>query len=523
MNKTMEAAEFEILLKRLENETIDFKAENYVFGGSGEEQKERKAKFLKDVICMWNTPREEPAHIILGVKKCADGSYDLIGIKDVIDDAVFQQQFQDSVYPMPTIEVIPVNYADKKFTVIKIPLDKSKGPILSRKTFGDILRNHQVYYRQASRNTIADQQAQHKIFDWFKPGSRALPATSTGTEWETFISFVNNFDPSYKYILIVHRMVNISERDLSALGLVDWILVIDFDSSSESDGLLSVCKDEIKQHRSLHLVVKGDRPNINPRAATYWYFANGLVGRESTLVKGGKWIDWNTAYKRDIDQLLENFAKASNPSPVCCITIWNDETKNRFLDSVLSSVTSVLGDAVSNIILSPQSECFETLKENYNASVVSIPFAHLCGGLRSTKITSQAATIPSSSGVPLEIPRDKLTWLQEELEIVTLDTGQICPEGRQPGRDFLRGNEISWFDLGLGYDVERDRTSKLESRVREALNARRPSRINLYHAPGAGGTTIARRILWNLHRQYPCVLIQSSAPEETVERLSYLL
>ena len=34
---------------------------------------------------------------------------------------------------------------------------------------------------------------------------------------------------------------------------------------------------------------------------------------------------------------------------------------------------------------------------------------------------------------------------------------------------------------------------------------------------------MARRICWNLHKHYPCVLIQRSSPNETVERLSYLV
>ena len=48
----MDAKEFEQVLDRIESDTIDFKREMCVFGGSIEEQKLRKAKFLKDIICM---------------------------------------------------------------------------------------------------------------------------------------------------------------------------------------------------------------------------------------------------------------------------------------------------------------------------------------------------------------------------------------------------------------------------------------------------------------------------------------
>ena len=449
----MEIAEFEKLLKRLEDETIDFKAENYVFGGSTDgERRENRAKFLKDIICMWNTPREIPAYIILGVKKNKDGSYDLTGINDFIDDAIFQQQLHGNLYPVPTVETIPIIYKNKKFVALKIPIGQSKGPVLAIKSFGEILRSHQVYHRLKSSNAMADQQAQHEIYKWFRQAFYKTPASpDESAEWENFISHVNNFSPLYKYILVVDRISNISAEDLAVLGLIDWTLVIDFDPLSEADGLLFSCKEAINQHRSLHLLVKGDRPNINSSTATYWYFANGITGRESTLIKSGKWIDWNNAYKRDIDQLLESFAKKINPLPVCCIIIWPNEAKGRFLDSVLSTISSTFGDSVSNIILtSTPSESLEKLNEDYNASIISMPLSHLCSGIRNTKAKTeeQVSLIPSSTGTPLDIPKKKLVWLEEELEIVTLNAGQICPEGRQPGRDFLRGNEISWYDLG---------------------------------------------------------------------------
>ncbi len=90
-------------------------------------------------------------------------------------------------------------------------------------------------------------------------------------------------------------------------------------------------------------------------------------------------------------------------------------------------------------------------------------------------------------------------------------------------RDFLRGHEISWENLKYKHDAERDETRKLENLVLEGLKNRKHLRINLYHIPGAGGTTVARRILWNQHKDYPCVVLQSMKnPLETMERLSYL-
>jgi hypothetical protein len=66
--------EFEALLTRAEGETTDFKAAVYDLSNDA-----GRLSLVKDVICMANTPRDEESVIILGVKKHADGGYDLRG------------------------------------------------------------------------------------------------------------------------------------------------------------------------------------------------------------------------------------------------------------------------------------------------------------------------------------------------------------------------------------------------------------------------------------------------------------
>jgi tetratricopeptide (TPR) repeat protein len=76
--------------------------------------------------------------------------------------------------------------------------------------------------------------------------------------------------------------------------------------------------------------------------------------------------------------------------------------------------------------------------------------------------------------------------------------------------------------LGLHYDVDRDLTEQILKTIEADLTKRRALRVNLYHMPGGGGTTVARRILWNLHRRYPCLLLRHTEPAETAERVARL-
>jgi tetratricopeptide (TPR) repeat protein len=56
--------------------------------------------------------------------------------------------------------------------------------------------------------------------------------------------------------------------------------------------------------------------------------------------------------------------------------------------------------------------------------------------------------------------------------------------------------------------------------VRRDLENRRITRVNLLHRAGAGGSTLAKRILWNLRKDYPSVVLKRCSAKETIERLA---
>ncbi len=53
---------FDALLKRYESDTLDFKREFHDFSTA-----QGRDAFVKDVICLANTPRIEPAYLLFGV------------------------------------------------------------------------------------------------------------------------------------------------------------------------------------------------------------------------------------------------------------------------------------------------------------------------------------------------------------------------------------------------------------------------------------------------------------------------
>ena len=90
----MTEAQFESILERHEGPQLDFKREVYRLTGDA------AGDLIKDVLSMANTPREGDSHIIIGVKKHADGTFDLFGLPESPDDYEFPERCEEQGTPV---------------------------------------------------------------------------------------------------------------------------------------------------------------------------------------------------------------------------------------------------------------------------------------------------------------------------------------------------------------------------------------------------------------------------------------
>ncbi|MEQ8854145.1 RNA-binding domain-containing protein [Gimesia sp.] len=531
-NLQLDNNKVEELLSRMEGNTIDFKQAQYDFTASDtKDQKRKRAEFVKDIISMYNTPRDENSYIILGVNKKLDNSYEITGISSHIDDAELQSKFTDWIHPIPRFYYLPYEYCGKQIGLIIIPPDKNIGPCLPSKDLPSYqhqtLRQHQIYFRRNSMNDIATADDQKLIFSWFsnEQPSKAIPE---GAHWDDLIDEMGDFSPKYYYGLIVTKLKDKLDELPKALGLIDWAFVIDFDNETDSSGLLSLVQPVINSRRSVHLVTKGDTPSINIENGTYWYCANGISGRSETIPASEKFYEWNKMYGFDLQHFFHSLARVATSRPISILVLWDSNKPTESLNSIMTNISATFGESLNGaMILESPSSQLQAIADNFHFSNFIIPTSQLCFGIKHLmskpdNTSSVEVSLPSSSGAPIPIPNNKLAWLSEELQILHLAEGQRSQGVHETGAEFLRGNEISWYEIGLNYDVTRDLTNKVIRTVRSDLGSRGSIRINLYHAPGAGGTTIARRIMWDLHTEYPCMQLLRTTPNETSERLKYI-
>ena len=108
--------DFSALLDRPEDKMLDFKAKGY----NSSKRKDKRA-FAKDLASLTNTPRDDNAYVVLGVKKHVDGSIDLIGLEKGIDDSDLQAIAGSYLEPAPQFTYRPIQHCGVHLGLITIP------------------------------------------------------------------------------------------------------------------------------------------------------------------------------------------------------------------------------------------------------------------------------------------------------------------------------------------------------------------------------------------------------------------
>ena len=516
--------DFKQLLSQGESTTLDFKSEPYRLDND-----EARSKFLKDIVAMANTPREQPAYIIIGVKSHQDGSKDFLGVSEHPDDNDLQDMLKlakAGIDPRPSFFYQPFAYEGKLYGIIEISINRT-GPFYTSRDFG-VLNAHRIYFRRGTQNDEATSAEKREIYRWFTGESVAnhvLPIDDgfEASNWSSFIQACHNFDKNRLYLLVINRDEGLPPEAWKSLGSLPLSLVLDFDLATDEDGAFSVVKPIMELERSVRLWTLGDDSIFVPERVCYWYATRGLHGRQSSLYDGD-WRQWNRKYGRALDNLLENFARASGGRTITVLGLWYAP---EYLREICASVDRFFGDMADYVFAIPDSERLTSLAEMFGGTTISIHIQEILHGIQRNfpsidDSMLQLAGIPSSNGGFCVLERAKLNWLSEDFEVLHSNIELERDSERQDGYDYLRGATLTYRDLSGHWDADREKTPQIKKAVESDLQSRTISRINLYHWPGAGGSTVARRVAWDLRRTYPVVILNRITPGETVGRFREL-
>lgn len=355
-------------------------------------------------------------------------------------------------------------------------------------------------------------------------------------EWLRFCYAVDDFDfQKNQYILAIDTVPNAEIKCYSNLRSVAWKMILDFDVMSEEEGfyheftskeeqmsnLVSMFTPaELKQSTMRSLVGQ-----IDPRK-TQWLFVKGRAGDDDDR-KCEEFSNWEATAVKDINSLLRC---CSDPDtfdelkPVICLILPFTQSSQPFLQITMSRLIENFNKHKLTFV-SVNNESLHDL-----CDYSSVQAFHLCPkildlGLRDILGTStdQKLRMPTShAGVPVHLSRRQYLYIKEYLEVLYLGCEDLPEDANNSSesweqlerhleeqrKSFLSGNEISFASLYDNHDARRQLERDIQVHVQRLLDQGlvRPITVEIRHSPGTGATTIARRVLWDLHSAYPCLI-----------------
>ena len=515
MQQNQDTALVTELLARTESNILDFKRDQYRLDSDNQ-----KSDFVRDIISMANTPRDETAYIIIGVVEENGRVVKTVGADRHLDPAAFQDLANGRTDHAIDFSYRAVPFGALELGLFEIPVDRNI-PVMARANFHRI-RAGTVYIRRNAQNAVADASEIGRIYDWRRTALPAPTTTETSTDtWELFYRACSGFEEGRIYVAVIGEDPVPTKEYCQMFATVGWQIVVDFDRNTDENGIFLHTKEHLEKRRSLRLTALDAPLGVVSRSACLWIAADGLASRPTTT-KGNTFREWNRNVAGPMGQAMTSVARVTEPLPVTAIIMGGSSDVVRV---VCERLDEAFGDRLDFVFANDTYSRYSDLIGQFEGTAVSISFPAICSGLHtlsSDQASLEDVDFPANDGGFITVPPGVARWLEEELELVHQNVGMHVTDLNLELEHFLRGNQVTWGGLSLNVDVERRVMPRLQQLVTDCLESRSARRLNLIHWPGGGGTTAARRVAWNLHRRFPTVLVTRVVPDALIDRIRFL-
>ncbi|RCW19814.1 phosphotransferase family enzyme [Ciceribacter lividus] len=321
--------------------------------------------------------------------------------------------------------------------------------------------------------------------------------------WNELVAACHHFDAaSYRYVLIADT--DIADGTTTGLGSIPFSAIFDLDPKSDEKGLHANTAAVVGQQRGVH-TFDDDFPTLDWRRGTAWMMAGGWK-RRGTLFDDDQ---WRFQRHKVVRAFAEQVAKSFDPYPTVVFVV-PGQNKSYRLTKTIEAVDEALSGRAYFIVVDKLDGAVE-IKNRVDIRLSRQKFLALLSRHSERFGVSDAPQLPAGNGAWTEIPYEQLRVIEENLEIlhsrILLEEEPISDSNAS---SFWRGRPPSWRELDAGMDVTRTINQRLVVSLRERLAARRTETVLLYHTPGSGGTTAARRAAWDLRGEYPVAVLRSA-------------
>ncbi|BFZ00905.1 hypothetical protein BsWGS_03944 [Bradybaena similaris] len=346
-----------------------------------------------------------------------------------------------------------------------------------------------------------------------------------------------------------HMNEDYLSRNMTFIKHLKPEVVYDFDTTGSTNGLYNNLKsvqgevmrvlttdnfDKVQCSREQYKIFT---ESLAAENRTSWIFCNGydvmnLDPMEPTL--------WNrkrrTAFQESLNFFKDNFDEDRIIVIICLFS--------KMYTVMIEASEEVLTKFPDNWLLLAESEDIAKLWQDQMLSrnktekkalndrcVVGMPWDHVNTTIKHACSTPDVPCdyrLPTSSGALTEVKKKKL---KDWCDIDILSGGDFTDYENEKERKkeveekFYRGEQVNWLNFYFHDQVlKRDIHEKLMQAVKDALEGKgkeeedKVTSVSVLHQPGAGGTTSAKQILWDLRREYRCCVL-NTITDQTCDQL----
>lgn len=338
--------------------------------------------------------------------------------------------------------------------------------------------------------------------------------------WTKFVESCDSFAKDRNFILLVGPASEIDHKKLTSLGLVDWSLVLDFNPETETKGFYAAFAKELENRRTIHLITNQDPvSSFSPFIATYWVACNGLKGRIGTVTSSFK--QWSYDYNRFLNSLFSKYHASLGDRPSTLIVLWNNR---QYVHKSCESLFNIFSASITFVYACEKVHEMSDVYDQYEGTTIEISPQSISNGILKIRnffnsdIDAESVTLSHKDDGYVAIANNDFLWIEEDFELIhrnIIDNKPLITDREE----FLKGKAISWEGLHMHHDIDRELTSPLKKKAERALKERKPVLIQLHHYPGIGGTTLGRRVIWDLHNENPVLVLKKYRSQETINRI----
>lgn len=351
---------------------------------------------------------------------------------------------------------------------------------------------------------------------------------SENESWNVLYSTCDFFKEHQNYILVSPPSYqNLTRTQLGIISKIQWSAIFDFNPSSKSSGLYEAFENSVVNQEIKPITIEQfDTNDIlgNTKFTINWIFSNGIEDLPNTIAQNKR--DWKVTlrYSLFIRKIINELLR-KKIQKFTFISFWDDVTYTREIVEAFTEATPLHN--LKFVFLNEDPQNLPKLEDEFSwlsPVFVNSDVTNIIKGIQSSFISKN--DIPNSlKQVPARLSSNEdgykdlsdyyVSILDAEIELLYLGIeNDFNTEVEE--KPFYKGSIIEWDELSKELDIRRDKRDTLFEKITHLLESTKGAYvIELSHKPGGGGTTLSRRIAFDLHKSFPTIIINKYHREKT--------